>query len=146
MKKPEYQGKFFCPKCGAEVKRGIIPGYIGGRELGRPGGAKGIDTSYIAFVCSVCGEIRKPGKDPAAVAKYEAAVKNYERWEQWVASLPNSFEIPWTNRQGFDTLLIDKERGEITDKWQNFLYFLPTPVPDLIKWIQDQRDEDEFVE
>lgn len=49
--------KMTCPMCGAEARRRIETGYISGRELGRPPGAKGSDTFEVFWSCPIHGDV-----------------------------------------------------------------------------------------
>lgn len=45
-----------CPDCGSQkLRRRGVDGYISGRELGRPGGAKGKEFFHIEWDCPECG-------------------------------------------------------------------------------------------
>lgn len=54
-----------CPKCGGELVQKTETGYISGRALGRPAGAKGCDTWSDWVECKKCGE--KLGEFPRVV-------------------------------------------------------------------------------
>jgi len=120
MRKPESN---YCPVCGQQVERVVVPGYATARELGRPAGAKGSDTSYIEQRCSMHGVVT-PITNPTEVQAYCA-------WESWVESLPDKLD---------NETLIDKGRGLITDLWGNTIMSIPSRemgLTDLRKTVED---------
>lgn len=79
--------------------------------------------------CRIIGRINK---EAAAEKKASAQTR-----QEWLSGLPNKIEIPWSNGQGFDSVEIDRESGNVTLGW-NHLCTLPLkPVPDIVKWIQE---------
>ena len=128
MKKPELK-KDLCSHCGDKTEFKIISGSMSrDPKWGVGPGRKGIDTSYFAHICPQHGEVQAIAS-PETQAEHQAAVIEYEAWQEWIDSLPDQID---------DETLIDKHQGIITDPIGNYLMSLPQqPVANLTKYFRD---------
>lgn len=118
-----------CIKCGGENlhRKTILGDPISAKEIGRPKGARGSESpGGQYYLCLDCG------------TEMDLPVESLREKKRrlWIESLPTK------------TINIDGDifhisiRGEVEDRWGNFLFSLPQdPIEDIRDWIKTKIEE-----